>query len=212
MFSLLCFCLFHSAPSPPTPTFLEYINNYRKINSACTDIFLFSTVRHSSFYSWNYLIYQKNIFQSILAWSKHFNILHVEGSSTQTWVPCRVGVAPPDACWPVRASHCLFSSQTQPPQEGAEHWCIRPLTCPNPDYLLCIPSLQMEWHMGMPPPAFTEIVWVLNCLIPYLLGASLRPSCEKLLCSEEDHRLRLYTLTFTRCVRDACGTFPCCPC
>lgn len=94
MFSLLCFCLFHSAPSPPTPTFLEYINNYRKINSTCTDIFLFSTISHSSFYSWNYLIYQKNIFQSILAWGKHFNILHVEGSSTQTWVPCRVGWHP----------------------------------------------------------------------------------------------------------------------
>lgn len=82
-------------------------------------------------------------------------------------------------------------------------WCAQ-----THDHLLYIPSLQTVWHVGVPPPAFSETVWVLNCLIPHLLGACLCLSCEKLLCSEEDHRLRLSMLTFTKCVRDAGVAFP----
>lgn len=115
---------------------------------------------------------------------------------------------PPGQCKPLTAG--WFSSQTREKvlSTGASgYWCAQ-----SHDHLLCISSLQTVWRMGMPPPAFTETVWVLNCWIPYLIGASLCLLYEKLLHSEEDHRLGLYRLSFTRCARDVCVNSPRCPC
>lgn len=104
------------------------------------------------------------------------------------------------------------SSQTQPSGEGAECCCIRLLMCPKPWPSPLYSIITDGVAYGNATTGLCRDSVSLNCLIPYLLGASLCLSCEKLLCSEEDHRLRLYTLTFTRCVRGACATFPCCLC
>lgn len=96
-----------------------------------------------------------------------------------------------------KVSHSELIKFTNPASaEGAEHLGIWPVMCPS----LWLSSslfkaLLMVWYTGMPPPIFTEAAWASDCLIPYLLGISLRLSCEKLPCSEKDHRLRHYTLT-----------------
>lgn len=97
--------------------------------------------------------------------------------------------------------------------EGAEHLCIWPLMCPNPSPSSSIfKALLMVWRTGMPPPAFTEVVWVSDYLIPYLLGGSLYLSCEKLLCPEKDHRLTLHGNLYLKYVRDTSMISPGPPC
>lgn len=98
-----------------------------------------------------------------------------------------------------KVSHSELIKFTNPASaEGAERLGIRPVMCPS----LWLSSslfqaLLMVYYMGMPLPIFTETAWVSDCLIPCLLGITLRLSCEKLPCSEKDHRLRHYTLTFS---------------
>lgn len=103
---------------------------------------------------------------------------------------------------------CRLIQPTNPaPMRRCWALCIRPLMCPNP----WPPLYSIITHGVAYENATTSLhrQCDLNCLIPYLLGAPLCLSCEKLLCSEEDHWLSM--LTFTRCVRDACVPFPHCP-